>query len=71
MEDIGDEVFVVLGCDVPMLLRPKSDGEYQVVGDCYGMWFSLEFVPIIPPFSPVPFPPGVNQRFTYLPPAYF
>ncbi|KAI1269257.1 HET-domain-containing protein [Xylariaceae sp. FL1019] len=32
----GDEVFVVLGCDVPMILRPFPHGKsYQVVGACY------------------------------------
>ncbi|KAI1259471.1 HET-domain-containing protein [Xylariaceae sp. FL1019] len=32
---IGDEVFVMLGCDAPMLLRARLDGSYEVVGDCY------------------------------------
>ncbi|CAJ2505370.1 Uu.00g127640.m01.CDS01 [Anthostomella pinea] len=31
----GDEVFVVLGCNIPMRLRPCRTGEYAVVGDCY------------------------------------
>ncbi|KAI1380165.1 HET-domain-containing protein [Hypoxylon crocopeplum] len=31
----GDEVFVILGCDLPMLLRPTSTGKYEVIGDCY------------------------------------
>ncbi|KAI0429111.1 HET-domain-containing protein [Xylaria sp. FL1042] len=31
----GDEVFIILGCDHPMILRPTSNGEYQVVGSCY------------------------------------
>ncbi|KAI3333872.1 HET-domain-containing protein [Ustulina deusta] len=31
----GDEVFIILGCDSPMIVRPRSDGEYEVVGDCY------------------------------------
>ncbi|KAI0839984.1 HET-domain-containing protein [Hypoxylon sp. FL0890] len=31
----GDEVFVILGCDIPMLLRPTPTGEYEVIGDCY------------------------------------
>ncbi|OTB14618.1 hypothetical protein K445DRAFT_319029 [Daldinia sp. EC12] len=31
----GDEVFVVLGCNMPMLLRPTANGEYGVIGDCY------------------------------------
>ncbi|KAI8631090.1 HET-domain-containing protein [Xylariaceae sp. FL1651] len=32
---LGDEVFVILGCDVPMLLRQTRNAEYEVVGDCY------------------------------------
>ncbi|KAH9905372.1 HET-domain-containing protein [Xylariomycetidae sp. FL2044] len=31
----GDEIFVILGCDVPMVLRPTQNGEYAVIGDCY------------------------------------
>ncbi|RYP74958.1 hypothetical protein DL770_007511 [Monosporascus sp. CRB-9-2] len=31
----GDEVFVVLGCDVPMVLRSTPGGEYEVIGDSY------------------------------------
>ncbi|KAI1472761.1 HET-domain-containing protein [Daldinia caldariorum] len=31
----GDEIFVVLGCNMPMLLRPTASGEYEVIGDCY------------------------------------
>ncbi|KAI1802000.1 HET-domain-containing protein [Daldinia bambusicola] len=31
----GDEIFVVLGCNMPMLLRPTTSGEYEVIGDCY------------------------------------
>ncbi|KAI2607991.1 HET-domain-containing protein [Hypoxylon sp. NC1633] len=30
-----DEVFVILGCYVPMILRRTPAGEYEVVGDCY------------------------------------
>lgn len=29
----GDEVFVVLGCDRPLVLRPARDALYQVVGE--------------------------------------
>ncbi|RYP74485.1 hypothetical protein DL771_002959 [Monosporascus sp. 5C6A] len=32
---IGDDVFVVLGCDVPLVLRSTPGGEYEVIGDCY------------------------------------
>ncbi|RYP51254.1 hypothetical protein DL768_003351 [Monosporascus sp. mg162] len=31
----GDEVFVVLGCDVPMVLRSTPGGEYRVIGNSY------------------------------------
>ncbi|KAI1309263.1 HET-domain-containing protein [Xylaria venustula] len=31
----GDDVFIILGCNSPMILRPTSDGEYTVVGSCY------------------------------------
>ncbi|KAI0187502.1 HET-domain-containing protein [Astrocystis sublimbata] len=33
---LGDQVFIVLGCDVPLILRPDTDeGTYKVLGDCY------------------------------------
>ena len=35
MAQLGDQVCVLLGCDLPMLLRPTSESEYQVVGSCY------------------------------------
>ncbi|KAI9147991.1 Heterokaryon incompatibility protein [Paramyrothecium foliicola] len=31
---LGDQAFVFLGCDLPMILRPKSTGEYEIIGDC-------------------------------------
>lgn len=31
----GDEIFVVVGCTVPVVMRPTEDGGYQVVGCCY------------------------------------
>lgn len=27
---------MVLGCNMPMLLRPTAGKEYEVIGDCYG-----------------------------------
>jgi hypothetical protein len=32
---VGDHVCVIPGCDVPILLRMRSDGGYEVVGECY------------------------------------
>jgi len=31
----GDELFILFGSDVPLVLRPYGDGSYQVVGCCY------------------------------------
>ncbi|KAF4819314.1 hypothetical protein CGCSCA5_v004702 [Colletotrichum siamense] len=31
----GDEIFVVLGCQFPILMRPAEDSKYIVVGHCY------------------------------------
>lgn len=31
----GDQVFVLLGCSVPVVLRWSSDNEYRLVGECY------------------------------------
>ncbi|KAI3324409.1 HET-domain-containing protein [Xylariaceae sp. AK1471] len=31
----NDQVFVILGCNIPMLLRLDRTGCYRVVGDCY------------------------------------
>lgn len=31
----GDQVCILLGCNKPMLLRPASDFQYQVIGACY------------------------------------
>jgi len=32
----GDEVFVVVGCSIPVILRKRDGGEkYEVVGECY------------------------------------
>lgn len=32
---INDEVSVVLGCDLPILLRPRGSNQYEVVGPCF------------------------------------
>jgi hypothetical protein len=34
---IGDRIAVVAGCRMPMILRPKDDGTYRVVGHAYVM----------------------------------
>jgi hypothetical protein len=31
----GDQVFIVVGADVPFVLRPKGGGKYAIVGDAY------------------------------------
>ncbi|KAL8652544.1 MAG: hypothetical protein Q9226_004227 [Calogaya cf. arnoldii] len=31
----GNQVSVLLGCDVPVVLRPMKDGSFLVVGQCY------------------------------------
>ena len=52
----GDQVCVLLGCDLPMLLRPTSDSQYQVVGPCYvhGLMNGEAFLGTIPePFRPI------------------
>ncbi|KAL8744361.1 MAG: hypothetical protein Q9190_003394 [Brigantiaea leucoxantha] len=33
--NIDDEVSVILGCDFPMVLRPKDSNRYEVVGPCF------------------------------------
>ncbi|KAF4839486.1 hypothetical protein CGCSCA4_v011218 [Colletotrichum siamense] len=32
---IGDEIFVVLGCDFPLVMRHVEDSKYSIVGPCY------------------------------------
>ncbi|KAG8157264.1 hypothetical protein KVR01_012972 [Diaporthe batatas] len=32
---LGDMIFVILGCKVPIVLRRTSGGPYQVIGDCF------------------------------------
>ena len=32
---LGDIVAVLLGCDVPMILRCRDEGGWTVVGECY------------------------------------
>ncbi|GAP84066.1 putative heterokaryon incompatibility protein [Rosellinia necatrix] len=31
----GDAICILLGCNVPVLVRPQSNGTYQLVGECY------------------------------------
>jgi hypothetical protein len=31
----GDRIYIVLGCDHPLIMRPKGDGGLQVVGSCF------------------------------------
>ena len=32
---VGDQVYLILGCGAPIILRPKPNDEWQVVGGCY------------------------------------
>ncbi|KAL8866973.1 MAG: hypothetical protein Q9174_005961, partial [Haloplaca sp. 1 TL-2023] len=32
---IGDQLSVILGCDFPMILRPRDSDQYEVVGPCF------------------------------------
>ncbi|KAK7992467.1 HET-domain-containing protein, partial [Apiospora saccharicola] len=31
----GDQICVLVGCNVPMLLRPGTDGSFLVIGECF------------------------------------
>ena len=31
----NDLIFVLMGCSVPLVLRPRGDGLYQLIGECY------------------------------------
>lgn len=31
----GDELYVILGCDFPMILRPAESDKYEVIGPCF------------------------------------
>ncbi|KAH0437965.1 hypothetical protein CcaCcLH18_03641 [Colletotrichum camelliae] len=31
----GDEIFVVLGCRMPIVMRPMEDSKYSIIGPCY------------------------------------
>ena len=48
----GDQVCILLGCDIPMLLRPSSKSQYQVVGPCYvhGLMMGEAFLGPLPEF---------------------
>jgi hypothetical protein len=35
MAEPTDEIFVVAGCTVPLLLRPVGNERYHLVGECY------------------------------------
>ncbi|KAF5492586.1 hypothetical protein CGCS363_v010738 [Colletotrichum siamense] len=32
---VGDEIFVVLGCNFPLVMRHVEDSKYSIVGPCY------------------------------------
>lgn len=33
--EIGDQLWIIAGADIPLLLRPLSNGKYQLVGQAY------------------------------------
>jgi hypothetical protein len=35
LAQVGDFVFLPLGSAVPFTIRPKSDGTYELIGECY------------------------------------
>ncbi|KAG9308699.1 hypothetical protein JVU11DRAFT_11656 [Chiua virens] len=35
VSDMDDRIVVLFGADVPMVVRPKEDGRYTLVGECY------------------------------------
>ena len=35
ISEAGDVIFILIGCDVPVILRPQKDGTYQLIGECY------------------------------------
>ena len=52
----GDQICVLLGCNMPMLLRPTPNSQYEVVGSCYVhslMNGEALFGPIPEPFQPI------------------
>lgn len=32
---LGDNIFVLKGCNAPLILRPAGNGTHSVVGECY------------------------------------
>lgn len=46
----GDRVCILLGCDVPLLLRPAQNHRFQVVGQCYvhGLMYGEAFLGPLP-----------------------
>ena len=33
--DVGDMLCVILGAEVPFVLRKRPSGQYQLIGECY------------------------------------
>ena len=31
----GDKVFIIIGCETPIILRDAGHGEYRIIGDAY------------------------------------
>ncbi|KAI1360286.1 heterokaryon incompatibility protein-domain-containing protein [Xylaria arbuscula] len=32
---LGDAIFILKGCNAPLILRPAGDGTYSILGECY------------------------------------
>ncbi|KAK4164665.1 heterokaryon incompatibility protein-domain-containing protein [Cladorrhinum sp. PSN259] len=68
----GDVVFVPLGCETPLLLRPNQTGQYQLISECYvhGIMFGESILgPLPAPWSGAkcPGPAGSTRTCFYNP----
>ncbi|KAI1077756.1 HET-domain-containing protein [Whalleya microplaca] len=47
---VGDEICVLLGCELPVLLRPLGKGQYRLVGACFvlGLSYGEAFLGLLP-----------------------
>ncbi|CZS85854.1 unnamed protein product [Fusarium graminearum] len=35
LDSLGDQVFIPLGCQIPILIRPTADNKHRSLGDCF------------------------------------